>query len=382
MMAENDKGRWARLFDISLEDELKSIRAPILTKRAINAVLGLCAFGIFALALVAWQRGSEGFSFFAWAVLCALASTLGGGALGLLFGLPGRRQGGVAVATGGHAASAAPGTYEESTSLEQIADWLTKIIVGLTLTQWASWSASFDRLALQITQDLLCPGRGPCGYVPGGVLITAYCLGGFIVAYLWVRRFFMLEMVTRDRAIDDLLRAQQQRETAAKEGRVQAGDPSEGAQVDYSNTILGIIGDGKRNASAAAQAAAGSIKAGADADDPWRGAFGGRNASDRAMLNATVSPQAGDGRFFKVQLVVAGITVDSQRQLAGQKVLLYLHPTFGNEVRVASFGADGRAVLDLFAYGAFTVGAILEDGTPLELNLATLPGAPDQFKLN
>ncbi|HEX5258716.1 MAG TPA: pYEATS domain-containing protein, partial [Sphingomicrobium sp.] len=60
--------------------------------------------------------------------------------------------------------------------------------------------------------------------------------------------------------------------------------------------------------------------------------------------------------------------------------LFYLHPSFGKAVRSVAFGADGRANLVLYAYGAFTIGAVLEDGTRLELNLATLPGAPDQFR--
>lgn len=383
MEANRRKGAFASLLDSSLEAELEAIRSPILTQRAINSVLGLCAFGIAALALVAYKLETGAAAFFAWSMLCALAATLAGGALGLLFALPGRRQAGVAVAAGGSAAAAVPGGYEESTSLEQIADWLTKIIVGLTLTQYSTWAAAFDRLALRVTHDLLCPtSAASCGYVPGGVLVTAYFLGGFVIAYLWVRRFFILEMVTRDRAIDDLMRAQQQRAEAAKEGRVQGGDPQTEGRADYTDVITAIVEDGKKNAMGAAKTTADAIKPGTDVDDPWRGAFGGQNATDKVALNASVTPVLGDPRNFNVEISIAGLTPQTQRQLAGQKALVYLHPTFGREVRVISFGADGKASLVLYAYGAFTVGALLEDGTKLELNLATLPGAPNQFKIS
>jgi hypothetical protein len=205
-----------------------------------------------------------------------------------------------------------------------------------------------------------------------------------VIAYLWTRRFFILEMVNRDDAVRGILGAQAQRDQAAKEGRVQQGTAAPDAEpVDYSDAVNAILNDGKRNATNdAMRTAAARIKPGSDTDDPWRGAFGGASSDDRALLTASVSPLPGESRNFQVDLIVAGVAPESQRQLAGQKVLLYLHPTFGKEVKVISFGADGRAALQLFAYGAFTVGALLEDGRTLELNLATLPGAPDQFKFS
>jgi hypothetical protein len=66
--------------------------------------------------------------------------------------------------------------------------------------------------------------------------------------------------------------------------------------------------------------------------------------------------------------------------VAGTTAVFFLHPTFGKAVRSVAFGIDGRAPLQLFAYGAFTVGVLLQDGTTLELNLATLPGVPDIFR--
>jgi hypothetical protein len=177
-------------------DLLKRLRSPIQTQRAISTILGLCAFGILVIGVVAFSLGSPaGFSFFAWSVLAAMASTFSGGVLGLLFGLPSTRKVETRATSASGETERVVSGYEESTSLEQIADWLTKIIVGLTLTQWATWSAAFNRLALTLTHDLLCPAQvGPCGYAPGGALVSGYFLGGFVVAYMWIRRFFIIEM--------------------------------------------------------------------------------------------------------------------------------------------------------------------------------------------
>ncbi len=279
-------------------------------------------------------------------MLTALASTFAGGVLGLLFGLPTARKSDPRGAIPG-AAIPIGGGYEESTSLEQIADWLTKIIVGLTLTQFASWSAAFDRLSLTVTHDLLCPvASGPCGYVPGASLVSAYVLGGFIIAYMWTRRFFIIEMVARDNSVRRMIQAQEQREQAAKDGRVQGGsDAPEGLVADYSKIIDAILDDGRRNASSEAKKGADALKPGADADDPWRGVFGGSPAGNDTVLTAAVSPVPGQPTIFKLDVNVAGATPERQRELAGQSVLFYLHPTFGKTVRAVSFGTDGRASL-------------------------------------
>lgn len=369
------------IVDTTLDAALKALRTPVQTQRAIYAVLGLCGFGILVIIGYAVDLGGRGLSFFAWAVLTALASTFAGGILGLLFGLPtARKSDPRAVGSG---AAVPSGGYDESTSLEQIADWLTKIIVGLTLTQFASWSAAFDRLSLRVTHDLRCPAApGPCGYVPGASLVSAYVLGGFIIAYMWTRRFFIIEMVARDDSVRRMIQAQEQREQAGRDGRVQGG--SDASQFlsgrDDRGRIGAILAEGQRQASGKAKEVASSLTAGSDPEDPWRGAFGGSASSNDAVLSATVSPIPGQTSNFRIDVSIAGATPARQRELAGENALFYLHPSFGKAVRSVAFGADGRANLVLYAYGAFTIGAVLEDGTRLELNLATLPGAPDQFR--
>ena len=64
----------------------------------------------------------------------------------------------------------------------------------------------------------------------------------------------------------------------------------------------------------------------------------------------------------------------------GDLVIFALHPTFGDPPARIVTVEDGEAELTLLSYGSFTVGAIADDGTELELDLAELPGVSQTFK--
>jgi len=62
-------------------------------------------------------------------------------------------------------------------------------------------------------------------------------------------------------------------------------------------------------------------------------------------------------------------------------VQFFLHDTFKNDRPIVTVGPNGAAELKLTAWGAFTVGAIADDGrTKLELDLQTLEDAPVEFR--
>lgn len=100
------------------------------------------------------------------AALVAGGSVLVGTLLGVLFGgaRPGRRpEGGV------------------PTHFEQISDWLTKILVGLGLTQLGRLGDHLESLGTKLAPSL---GGGPAGEVVGGALALYFSLAGFLFAYL------------------------------------------------------------------------------------------------------------------------------------------------------------------------------------------------------
>lgn len=112
-----------------------------------------------------------------------------------------------------------------------------------------------------------------------------------------------------------------------------------------------------------------------DIDDPQKGRWGGKSARNGRQLEAKVRSIPND--WFEIILDVIRLEGEP---LEGE-VEFHLHPSFYPST--VSIPVDNQsAKLKLRAWGSFTVGALADAGlTKLELNLAELPNAPDQFKL-
>jgi hypothetical protein len=115
-----------------------------------------------------------------------------------------------------------------------------------------------------------------------------------------------------------------------------------------------------------------------DADDPNKGRFGRSPVGAGRRLSAAVTPLAGTDELFEVALQVEA---GADAQPLGTSVTFHLHPTFRRTV--VEVPVEGRtARLTLVAWGAFTVGVVLLDGTRLELDLSGPEvQAPAKFKL-
>lgn len=502
------------------------------TERAIRVLVFIGVASLIAIILAGIVNGG-GVRFVIWALIAALSATVVGGALGLLFGLPTSQVGPAPVvvvpppsqpapvapvplanqpatptptslATPVTAPTSTPASeqraldigYRDSTSLEQVADWLTKIIVGLTLTQFPSWEMRFEAMARNLTEAMVGPlGRSgeclevirsltgaerltaltsspcqipPSSAVPGGVLIALGATIGFLVSYLWMRRYFILEMVVAKRVAENFLNVREARaksdvaaeaeqqvkselmatkaaakaaeeklktdlelvraeaalqkadlnrvqveaalqlervqaeaalqkaeeakqraqleealRAATKRGRVQTTEEQVETPAGRAVNILkkgeGLLPPSSEGLKKLAAIEKTILEKSADPHDPWRGKFGEQATANGVTLAASVSTTT-DPATFRVELVVHTVDMPPPEALVGTKALFYLHPTFGDAPRVSTLGADGRAPLELYAYGAFTVGVITESGTMLELNLATLAEAPDTFR--
>jgi len=117
-----------------------------------------------------------------------------------------------------------------------------------------------------------------------------------------------------------------------------------------------------------------------DRDDPQRGRFGGEEEMNGRRLSAIVVPSSIGRRWRKVRMRVAG---DADKALS-RYVFFFVHDTFDPDVyRVKVDPATNAAELELASYGAYTIGAVADDGkTFLELNLATSPNvnAPKDWR--
>ncbi len=163
------------------------------------ALIALSVFaGVIELGYARYSASTNHVGFFGTAsylLSISLASMICGVFFGFLFGIPRTLTGGTAVAPAGPEASGGDtaegrGSQPRSahlgtnTNLEQISDWLTKIMVGVGLTQ-------ISRLphALRVLAGWLQPGLGnAAGARALGVLIVIFfSVCGFLIGYLWTR---------------------------------------------------------------------------------------------------------------------------------------------------------------------------------------------------
>ena len=115
------------------------------------------------------------------------------------------------------------------------------------------------------------------------------------------------------------------------------------------------------------------------ADDPWKGVFGGKsvNKAKGRELTARVLPLPSQDGWCSIELTVRALP--GAAPLAAP-VQFFVHETFPNNRPVVT-PRNGVATLFLKSWGAFTVGALTDDGAcELELDLAELADAPAEFR--
>ncbi|MGO9335938.1 MAG: hypothetical protein ACLPY1_00360 [Terracidiphilus sp.] len=147
-------------------------------------LLGLLVILTFAIST------AQPLSVFGVASMIGAASTLVGAFLGFLFGVPRTTQGEPDPADQQAKPAPAEGRDRSSvrpnTNLEQISDWLTKILVGAGLTQIGAICTWVRDLGAS-----LAPGFG--GLANAGAFATGsiiyFAFDGFFLAFLWTRLY-------------------------------------------------------------------------------------------------------------------------------------------------------------------------------------------------
>ena len=156
---------------------------------ARNFLLGASLLGLALPIIFATQAGSA----VKFATVAAVgigipaASMAGGGLLGFLFGIPTSLQNTAsppATVDGQSGVGGMTPLYVGNTSLEQISDWLTKILVGVGLTQLSSIPTALNDLGTSLAGGL---GNLPGAEVFAPLLVVFALLDGFFLSYLWTR---------------------------------------------------------------------------------------------------------------------------------------------------------------------------------------------------
>jgi hypothetical protein len=154
------------------------------------------AFGLAAIALYALQAPNRA-TVVASGVLFAGAAVVAGGFIGFLFGLPHT----IEVQTPGteEGASVQSGIVA-NTNLEQISDWLTKILVGVTLTQLGAIRSGAVRLFNSMAPAL---GGQPDSAAFAGGIVVYFSVLGFLVGWLLTRLRLGQELSRTDQALKE-----------------------------------------------------------------------------------------------------------------------------------------------------------------------------------
>lgn len=111
-------------------------------------------------------------------LLLGLAAAIIGVVIGFVFGIPRRVQDGSASGRPGDAG------YAVNTNLEQISDWLTKIIVGVGLVELSSLGSQFGVLSRALGGAM---GNSPSSVAAAGIVIAFFAPLGFLVGYVLTR---------------------------------------------------------------------------------------------------------------------------------------------------------------------------------------------------
>jgi hypothetical protein len=162
--------------------------------------LGCALLGILFLLIqtkFSWSAATP----LLWAFAC-LAS---GGAVGFLFGIPKILQGGGPANNGANGTSADTATFyrqQVNTNLEEISDWLTKIIVGLGLVQLGNIPSALSAVASQLAGSMSTP---PNNQAFALALIVYFLVVGFLFGYLSTRLFLAGAFSRADRDATALL---------------------------------------------------------------------------------------------------------------------------------------------------------------------------------
>ena len=133
---------------------------------------------------------SAGLDAFAVGAIAFAAAFVVGAVIGFLFGIPRRLQReGVEAPLGT--------TLVVNTNLEQISDWLTKIIVGVGLVQIGEISSGLDSIA----ESMVLGGEASANTFALSLLVFSL-VDGFLLAYVWTRLELSSQLALADTLLD------------------------------------------------------------------------------------------------------------------------------------------------------------------------------------
>lgn len=357
------------------KDEIRSIRIAI--KNSVLLTSGLTLLLLLTLFLFFEENR-------AFAILSILTVTMAffisGCVLGFIFGIPKKyqnKQAAVQLDKEGRPIAPEDPNYTDNSSLEEISDWITKIIIGLGMIQFKSILGMMQNAAENINTSLqwaICADQ-TCHlnfYVFSYALIVFYPIAGAIIGYLWTRIEFPYILNQKDidlKVLKDLQEEKKKAESRLNKAKELNNVKDEDLQAlvqtftPATNSMIKKRKEFKQSQELP--------------DDPQKGLWGGKSELDGRKVTAVVRETSYDPNWFNINLSVT--STDPDNPLVGD-VLFHLHPSFMKEVQKVR-ALDGIAQCNIVGWGAFTVGVECDEGrTKLEIDLAELTDAPELFR--
>lgn len=341
---------------------------------------------------------------------------LTGCAIGFIFAIPKGAQGALpatpqtnGVADAGKPGDAKPqGDFKENTSLEEISDWLTKIIVGVSLTQFQGIENMVQSAATKIAGALNNPQAKEFDFtVFSYSLIIFYALLGLMIGYLWTRIDFRKILQQNKREIEEMSKALEITkekvitvQNSLQETSQKYEDTKNELQVTaekYEDTKTGLRDTtGKYMGAANALPLANELDdddeqaalvrkicqeqpRGEDVIDTNKGRWGGKASSDKYKLTAQVVKDEAP-YLYKVSLQISS-TDNTPLECP---VAFVLPEAYDRDVRVIDPEGAVSAGIDVLTFVPFTAAALVgikseTEFVSLELDLASLPDRPEGF---
>lgn len=329
----------------------------------LAVIRGFLISSVFVIAFIAFIKGKQNFlQILGLSLTVALASLVIGGLLGFLFGIPRSKQGQKSTQN-----TTTQGGYVDNTNLEDISDWLTKIIVGISLVQFNTIQKYFHTICTNLSSAYKPGLESKLAYAYSGALITFYLLAGFLAVYLWARTYLMDTLTKRDKIQMQQMIKSQELENLKKE---------------FQKTIQRIdVYENKTEFVSIIQKA--KPKEPKICEDCQKGRWGGITRNSDYTTNATVIKTTPLDMRSVVNIKV--LQTAAGTKTIG-KALFILHDSFLPEMirEIKPMQGSNTVEIEFPAYEAFTVGIVVENTdtsvSVYEVDLNQLENLPEGFK--
>jgi len=324
----------------------------------------VCAFATLLIAAFGGiVRSGAAFVVVLMAGVTALAAGI---LLGFLFGIPRTPNGDEDGTSAGRREGVRGLDYRPSTNLEQVTDWLTKILVGVGLVELKQVGNALENLGNLVSSALIPPVPG-VNVLAEFVVIVFACVG-FLLSFLWTRVHYAAIQVGTDIGILEQLNGlKRDVQTVAQ----LATAPSETEQM----AVIETPPEATEPVEEVFRKIAEFQKAPVDFEsDPTANIFAGYpSATKSRRLIGRIDKELQGALILAVRVeAIGGYT------LADEAIFL-LHPTMDNPVRQV-ICINNAAEIKFLSEGTFHVVAIVDSGkTVLMLDLSKVPAVPKWF---